>query len=255
MKILDFKTIKNMNIPERKVYDWCNEVWRIKEKCILPAKMKTWEGDSGRYMTMPGIIPDYDIAGVKFISRNVDDINGIPARNSHIIIQKRSEYGLLAVEDGMWITNMRTAAIAVNSVVKYSKTDAHTIGLMGLGLVSWAFIKILGGGKCSSRKYTIKLLKYKDHAERLINRFKDEFPQFNFEIVSSYNEVCSCDIVVSAVSYARNEFVADNVFKPGCLVVPIHTGGFQNCDLYSLHGINIMKLMSIIMYRDLIVWM
>ncbi len=34
------------------------------------------------------------------------------------------------------------------------------------------------------------------------------------------------------MSYARNEFVADNVFKPGCLVVPIHTGGFQNCDLF-----------------------
>ena len=229
MKVLDFETIRNMNISEKEVYDWCNEVWRMKERCILPAKMKTWEGKSGRYITMPGIIPDYDIAGVKFISRNVDDINGIPARNSHILIQKRSELGLLAVEDGMWITNMRTAAIAVNSVVEYSREDAETLGLMGLGLVAWAFIKLLG--TVSQKKYTVKLLRYKDQAERLIDRFKGEFPQFEFEIVDTYDEVCSCDVVVSAVSYARSEFAADDVFKPGCLVVPIHTAGFQNCDL------------------------
>ena len=229
MKVLDFDTIRNMDISEKEIYDWCNDVWRMKERCILPAKMKTWESASGRYITMPCIIPDLDIAGVKFISRNVDDANGIPARNSHIFIQKRSELGLLAVEDGMWITNMRTAAIAVHSVLEYSSKDADTLGLMGLGLVAWAFMRILG--TVSSKKYTIKLLRYKNQAEQFIKRFAPEFPQFTFKIVDSYDDVCACDVVVSAVSYARSEFAANEVFKSGCLVVPIHTAGFQNCDL------------------------
>lgn len=229
MKVLDFETIRSMNISERTVYDWCNDVWHLKDGCVLPAKTKMWEGKSGRYITMPCVIPQYDIAGVKFISRNVDDANGVPARNSHILLQKRSELGLLAVEDGMWITNMRTAAIAVHSVVEYSKSNAQTLGLMGLGLVSWAFMKFLGN--ICPNDYTIKLLRYKDQAERFICRFKEEFPRFKYEIVDTYDDICSCDVVVSAVSYARSEFVKDDVFKPGCLVIPIQTSGFQNCDL------------------------
>lgn len=229
MKILDFETIRGMKISEQTIYNWCNEVWFLKDRCVLPAKTKMWENKSGRYITMPCVIPQLDIAGVKFISRNVDDANGIPARNSHIYIQKRSELGLLAVEDGMWITNMRTAAIAAHSVIEYSKSDAETLGLMGLGLVAWTFMKFLGN--ICPKDYTIKLLRYKDQAERFIERFKDEFPRFRYEIVDTYDDICSCDVVVSAVSYARSEFAKDDVFKPGCLVVPVQTSGFQNCDL------------------------
>lgn len=229
MKILDFNTIKKMGIREKDVYDWCNEVWLLKEECVLPAKTKMWEGKSGRYITMPCIMPMLDIAGVKFISRNVDDANGIPARNSHIMIQQRSKLGLLTVEDGMWITNMRTAAIAVHSVIKYSREDAKTLGLMGLGLVAWTFMKIFGS--LCSKNYTIKLLRYKDQAERFVERFKQEFPQFNYEMVDTYDDICSSDIVVSAVGYARNEFAKNEIFQQGCLVVPIQTSGFQNCDL------------------------
>lgn len=229
MKILDFETIRGMKISEQTVYDWCNDVWLLKDGCVLPAKTKMWEGKSGRYITMPCVIPQFDIAGVKFISRNVDDANGIPARNSHIYIQKRSELGLLAVEDGMWITNMRTAAIAAHSVIEYSKSNAETLGLMGLGLVAWTFMKFLGN--ICPQNYTIKLLRYKDQAERFIDRFKDEFPRFKYEIVDTYDDICACDVVVSAVGYARSEFAEDDVFKPGCLVVPVQTSGFQNCDL------------------------
>ena len=229
MKVLDFNTIKNLDIPVKEMYDWCNDVWQIKDECVLPAKTKMWEGNSGRYITMPCVMPQYDIAGLKFISRNVDDAKGIPARNSHIMIQKRSELGLLAIEDGMWITNMRTAAIAAHSVFNYSKSDAKTLGLMGLGLVAWTFMKFIG--TLSTVNYTIRLLRYKDQAERFIERFQTEFPQFNYEIVDTYDDICSCDIVVSCVSYARSEFAKDDVFKPGCLVVPVQTSGFQNCDL------------------------
>lgn len=230
MKILDFDYIKSLNIPGEELYNWCNEVWQIKEKCILPAKVKMWQGKSGRYITMPCVIPDLDIAGVKFIARNVDDINGIPARNSHILLQPCSRMGLLAIVDGMWITNMRTGAIAAHSVVEYCKSTTETLGLMGLGLVARAFMVFLG--LKYKKPLRIKLLRHKDQAESFIERFQADYPQFSFEIVDSYDEICSSDVVVSAVGYARNEFAEDSVFKPGCLVVPIQTSGFQNCDLF-----------------------
>ena len=95
-----------------------------------------WQGESGRYITMPCCMPDLDIAGVKFISRNVDDVNGLPARNSNIMLQRISEHGLYAVMDGTYITTMRTGACAYYNAVKFSKSDPQTMALYGLGFGS-----------------------------------------------------------------------------------------------------------------------
>ncbi len=229
MKILDFQYIKNLNISAKQVYDWCNEAWKIKDEIIMPAKVKMWQGDSGRYITMPCVIPPIDIAGVKFISRNVDGYDLPPARNSNIMIMKSSEMGIYGLLDGIWITNMRTGAIAAHSVIEYSRKGFTTLGLMGLGIAARAFMLLLGS--MYQREIHIKLLRYKNQAEMFIERFADEFPCFHFEIVDNIEEICSCDTVVSAVGYARSVFADESVFKPGCLIVPIATLGFQNCDL------------------------
>lgn len=230
MKILDFNYVRAMNIDPTQVYEWCNDVWRMKHECILPAKTKMYQGDDGRYITMPCAIPAMDIAGVKFISRNLYDASKPPARNSNIMVQQISKMGLLGVVDGIWITNMRTGAIAAHSAIEYAKTGAKTLGLMGLGLTARAFLLMLGSN--SSRELDVKLLRYKDQAEQIIERFADEFPHLHFEIVESAHEVCSCDIVTSAISYANGVIAPDDAYKPGCTVVPIHMGGFQNCDLF-----------------------
>ena len=137
--------------------------------------------------------------------------------------------GLIAVTDGIWITNMRTGAVAAHSVVSYSKTSFNTLGIMGLGIAAWSFMYILGA--VYHRHIKIKLLRYKDQAEKFIQRFSEVYSQFDYEIVDSIEEICGCDTVVSAVSFARDVFADVSVYKPGCLIVPIHTAGFQNCDL------------------------
>lgn len=45
MLILDFEVIKSMNISEMDIYDWCNEAWGMKDRCVLPVKSKMWEED------------------------------------------------------------------------------------------------------------------------------------------------------------------------------------------------------------------
>ena len=228
LKILDFKTINDLHVDPAEFYGWCNDVWQFKDECILPAKVKMWQGNSGRYITMPCVLPQLDIAGVKFIARNVDDREGIPARNSNIMIQNCSKMGLLSVCDGIWITNMRTGATAAHSFLNYKKSDTQTMGIMGLGIAADAFMHFVG--HLYREPMTIKVLRYKDQAEEFIKR-NSRFSQFTYEIVESYEDVCSCDVVVSAVGYARDCFADESVFKPGCLVIPIQTSGFQNCDL------------------------
>lgn len=229
MKVIDFEYISKLHIPPQTIYNWHNDVWKIKNDCILPPKMKMWQGESGRYITMPCVIPAMDTAGVKFISRNVDDYEGIPARNSNIMLQKCSRSGLVAVMDGTWITNMRTGATAAHSVIEYSKSNFQSLGIMGLGMAARSFMHILGN--VFHQELLIRLLRYKNQAELFTEQFTKDFPQFHFEIVERYEDICACDAVVSAVSFARTVFADDSIFQPGCVVVPIHTAGFQNCDL------------------------
>lgn len=112
MKILDFDKIKSLNLSAEEMYSWTENVWKQQDSFILPPKSKMLQGESGRYFTMPCVLPQYDISGVKFICRNVDDVDGVPARNSNIMLQNCSKHGLLAVMDGTYITNMRTGANA-----------------------------------------------------------------------------------------------------------------------------------------------
>lgn len=229
MKVLDFESIQSLHIPPKLIFDWCNDVWRMKRQCILPEKVKMWQGNSGRYIAMPCVIPEMDIAGVKFISRNIDAYDGIPARNSNIMLQKCSQSGLYGLVDGIWITNMRTGAIAAHSVIEYGKQDMKTLGIMGLGMAARSFMYILGN--IFQANLTVKVLQYKNQAEEFIRRFSKEFPWFCFETVTSCDDICRCDAVISAISFAKSRIADESIFQPGCIVVPIHTGGFQSCDL------------------------
>ena len=132
MKIIDFDAIRNLNIPLSEMYDWTATVWKEQDEFLLAAKISIWQGESGRFMTMPCVLPKYNIAGVKFISRNVDDANGIPARNSNILLQSLTEHGLIAVMDGTFITTMRTGACAAYNAINFAKKESKTLALYGL---------------------------------------------------------------------------------------------------------------------------
>lgn len=133
--------------------------------------------------------------------------------------------------DGNYITAMRTGAVAAHSIELLSVANYKTIGMIGLGNTARATCKVLLDIN-SGKKMTFKLYRYKDHAESFINQFA-KYKNVTFSICSTYREVIlDSDVVISSVTYAENNFSQDECYKPGCLVVPIHTLGFQNCDLF-----------------------
>ena len=80
-------------------------------------------------------------------------------------------------------------------------------------------------------KYEVSLLRYKDQAEQFIEHFKN-LDNFHFTIANDTKELFeNADVIISCITQANGLFIDDeNVFKPGVLVVPVHTRGFQNCD-------------------------
>jgi ornithine cyclodeaminase len=83
-----------------------------------------------------------------------------------------------------------------------------------------------------NEKLIVRLLKYKDQAERFVAEFAG-LSNVTFEIAETMDTLVEgADVVVSCITDAKGVLLEDTTkFKPGVLVVPVHTRGFQNCDL------------------------
>jgi ornithine cyclodeaminase/alanine dehydrogenase len=65
-----------------------------------------------------------------------------------------------------------------------------------------------------------------------MERFAD-YPNFEFETVDTPQQmVAGSDVVISGATYLHTDICEDKYFDEGVLVVPIHTLGFTNCDLF-----------------------
>ena len=102
---------------------------------------------------------------------------------------------------------------------------------MGLGNTAraalLALLEYLGG-----RDVDVRLKRYKRQEDLFMERFSG-YDNLHFSCVNKYDElVRGADVVISAVTYITDDVCADDCFDEGVTVVPVHTRGFTNCDLF-----------------------
>ena len=228
MKIIAEQQIFDLNIPIHKYYDWICDCLSRKKEAILPPKISLSPSKDIFFNTMPCILPYKNVEGVKMINRIPQRV---PLLKSHIVLHDFESGEVKAVIDANFITNIRTGAVTTHSIKLLAKTNYSVIGIIGLGNTCKATFDMLFAIE-SDKKFTIKLYKYKDQAEKFIQRYSNN-KNLEFIICDTYEKVVEdSDVVVSCVTYAYEDFCDDRVFKEGCLVVPVHTRGFMNCDLF-----------------------
>ena len=230
MKIVDFETIKKMDISPSLCFEWVSEMIKKKKDAFLPAKTHMNLPGNVFCNVMPSIIDFHGtkMGGIKAVTRYP---KREPSLDSKILLFNADSGEFLSLMDGNWITAMRTGAVAAHSIITLAKSKYKTIGMIGLGNTARATLLILNEVE-SERKLTIKLLRYKDQAELFSNRFKD-FNNLTFEVYDTAQEVVKgSDVVISCATYFDNDICSDDAFDEGVLVVPVHTRGFTNCDLF-----------------------
>ncbi len=226
MKIVTFEDIKKLNISPALCYDWVVDALENKDKYILPAKISLKPRDGVFCNIMPTI--GSKTGGVKVVTRYPERE---PSLDSKILLLDTENGDFLALMDGDWITTMRTGAVAAHSIKLFAKKNYSTLGFMGLGNTARATLAVLLETS-PEKEFKIKLLKYKDQAEDFVKRFST-YKNIEFIIVDSTEELMrGSDVVVSAITYTDGDFCSDDCFDEGVLVVPIHTRGFTNCDLF-----------------------
>lgn len=222
--------IKNLNISPEQCVEWVKEAFLFKSRCQLPPKVSIHPQGIDFFNTMPCLLPpEFDTFGCKIVSR----IAGThPALKSEIMLFDTRTGEMIALLNGDWITAMRTGAVATLAINTLRIANASIYSFMGLGVIGHSTLDCLLATN-TNKKITIRLLRYKDQAERTLTKYEYKYPNVRFEIVDTTDELIKdADVVVSCITEAKNLLVEDtNLFKPGVLVVPVHTRGFQNCDL------------------------
>ncbi len=229
MKIISFNDIVSLNISPEQCYEWVNEILLNKDNALLPAKIHmSMEGNSFCNV-MPSILNnDTMTGGIKIVTRYPERN---PSLDSKIMIFNSDSGEFLALMDGNWITAMRTGAVAAHSVISFAKKDMNVISMIGLGNVARATMLVLAS-QLSDRPLTVRLLRYKDQAELFVKRF-EAYKSITFEIVDTVESVVrNSDVIISCATYFENNIAQDDWFAKGVLVVPVHTRGFTNCDLF-----------------------
>lgn len=227
------KSIKNseivaLGISATECVEWVREAFVMKSECQLPAKISVHPTGNDFFTTMPCLLPkEYGRFGAKVVSRIV---GRVPALKSDMMLFDSNNGELLALVDCDWITAMRTGAVAALAIKTFRNSTAKEYAFIGLGSTARATLTCLLES-CRDEQLNIRLFRYKDQAEKIVEEYK-HYANASFTIVDNTSDlVRGADVVVSCITDASGLLVEDeSLFKPGVLVVPVHTRGFQNCD-------------------------
>ncbi|NLE33597.1 MAG: ornithine cyclodeaminase family protein [Bacteroidales bacterium] len=228
MKIIDFRQIESLAVSPAECMEWVYDALLVKDKAYLPPKYSLKLDNDIFINTMPCSIPELGIFGVKIVSRY--PLN-IPSLDSTLLLYDLNTGELLALMDANWITAMRTGAVASLAVKTLERSEASIYSIMGLGNTARATLLCMLHSR-PEKFFTVRLLMYKDQAERFAQRFSD-YKNIRFEIVGDPEKLIrNADVIISCITSAKGVIAPDDSFREGVLVVPVHTRGFQNCDLF-----------------------
>lgn len=228
MRIISSETIDSLHLSPSQSVEWVREAFSIKDQCQLPPKISLHPRGNDFFNTMPCLLPDeYHTFGCKVVSR----VKGNhPALKSEMMMFDTLTGDMTALVNADWITARRTGAVAALAINTLRSTSAEVYAFVGLGAMAYATLECFFATN-TRKPLVIRLKRYKDQAEKAVEHFRN-VPNATFVICDTMDElVDGADVVVSCITDADGLLVDDAAkFKPGVLIVPVHTRGFQNCD-------------------------
>lgn len=221
--------IENLCITAQEKYDWVDRTLRNKSEYVLPTKTRMPLKESDYFNVMPCALPSENVLGLKVVTRNENRRErGLPNIEGDILLYSYDDFLPVALIDGAYITTIRTAAVAVHSLINFAK-KRDVIAMVGLGNIGTEIGNILFD-LVKNENITIKLFKYKDHAEKFAQKFA-HYTNLTFQFCNTYEELMAdSDVVVSSITFIEGDFCNPSVFKEECTVIPVHLRGFKECD-------------------------
>lgn len=229
MKRILTEQIEKLNIPCKEMLSWASQTIQNKKGMYLPEKT-SMKMDDGKifYNVMPCVVESEGVAGVKIVTRYP---NRVPVLDSKLSLYDLKTGYLQAIMDADFITTWRTAAVAVHSIHLLAKPSYQIISFLGLGVIGKATLQMYIDTLEEDKKVEIRVLNFDNIGKTIVEQFQGN-PNITWKIYDDYIEMAKdSDVIVSAVTFASEDFADESIYKKGVLLVPIHTRGFQGCDL------------------------
>lgn len=228
MKIIPHNVIKKVfNVTE--AFNLVKDSFIRQSEFLLPPKISIKYGESDFFNTMPCVMLNDGVAGVKVVSRH---LGRTPTLTAKILLFDSSTGDALALLDGDYITVLRTGAVAALATETFAVKGYSRVGIWGLGNTAYAAFDVLVHNRKNSAKVLdVFLLRYKNQAEKFIECFS-HIDDVNFHICETYEEIAkNSQVLISCVSDMNKLFCNAEIYPAGILIVPVQSKGFQNCDL------------------------
>lgn len=221
------KDIINLQITAKTMMEWVKESFTLKEKALLPHKTSITFEDGKFFNTMPTVIPELQAMGIKIVNRYPERT---PTIDGQILYYNYQSGNLSHIFDASWITNARTGAVCAVAAQTLAVKNFSTIALIGMGNTAKFSLKCIIEDNLD-KPIHIKLMEYKGRAKEFSEQYK-QYSNVSFEICTDKKQfIKDSDIVISCITNATSLLAEPDWFKPGSLLIPVHTKGFQNCDL------------------------
>lgn len=231
MLYISDKDISSLDISFDEISSWVKSAFVNKSNSDLPHKIsQTFNYGNNFINTMPAIIPSIDSYGVKVVSRYPDRK---PSIKGELLLYSYSTGEFKAIIDATRITTLRTGAVANLAVETFAKKNFENIAVIGLGQTGLLFLDIFSSDIKNKNKI-YKLRKHKGAELKAKEILINNGVKADDIVFCDTDEelIRDSDVIVSAITVANNLLGEDSWYKKGVTVIPIHTRGFQNCDLF-----------------------
>ena len=111
---------------------------------VQPVRTVLDSGPMAFFAVMPACDPASNLVGAKLVTVIPDNpLKGLPSHQAIIALFDAATGALLAVTDGRYITESRTAAVSAVSARHLARQDAHTLAIIGTGVQARSHLEAL----------------------------------------------------------------------------------------------------------------
>jgi alanine dehydrogenase len=186
-------------------------------RVVMPVRLTATFGDTGLLRAMPAWLDDGPSLGMKSItSFRGNPARGLPAILATILLYDPGTGRLIAVMDGVHVTNVRTAAASAVATQALARPESSRLALIGSGVQAGSHLEAMAAVLPLERVAVTG--RTRDSAERFAAEQAARHPQLELRAVDTPAEALAGADVVCTVSSAREPVVTPGLLEPGAHV-------------------------------------
>jgi alanine dehydrogenase len=186
-------------------------------RTVMPVRLTARFHDAGLLRAMPAWLDDGPALGMKSItSFPGNPVRGLPSILATMLLYDAGTGQLMAVMDGVQLTNMRTAAASAVATQALARPESTRLALIGAGAQATGHLEAMT--RVLMLEHVAVAARSRVSAERFAAAQAPRHPGLTIRAVDTVAEALAGADVVCTVSSAREPVVTPGLLEPGAHV-------------------------------------